>query len=138
MAFLRLLASIRTPFLDAVMQFFTYFGEELLFMVLALVVFWCVDKRCGYFLMYTSFLGAIINQFLKLIFCIPRPWVRDPSLTIVESAREAATGYSFPSGHTQSAGGLFFGIARIPETLFPLLFFPFPWCDTRAIYSSCI
>ncbi len=112
MEFLHILEGIRTPFFDAVFQFFTMFGEETLFLVVALIVFWCVDKRCGYFLMYTSFLGAIINQFLKLIFCIPRPWVRDPSLTIVESAREAATGYSFPSGHTQSAGGLFFGIAR--------------------------
>ena len=33
---------------------------------------------------------------------IPRPWVRDPDFTIVESARAEATGYSFPSGHTQS------------------------------------
>ena len=36
----------------------------------------------------------------------------DPSFKIVESAREAATGYSFPSGHTQSSVGIFGGIAR--------------------------
>lgn len=112
MEFLYLLEGLRTPFFDAFFQFFTLFGEETLFLVAALIVFWCVDKRCGYFLMYTSFLGAIVNQFLKLLFCIPRPWVRDPKFTIVESAREAASGYSFPSGHTQSAGGLFFGVAR--------------------------
>ena len=35
-----------------------------------------------------------------------------PSFTIVESAREAASGYSFPSGHTQSSVGLFGGVAR--------------------------
>ena len=112
MAFLYLLEGVRAPFLDAIFQFFTLFGEETLFLVAALIVFWCVDKRCGYFLMYTSFLGAIVNQFLKLLFCIPRPWARDPAFTIVESARAEASGYSFPSGHTQSAGGLFFGLAR--------------------------
>ena len=45
--------------------------------------------------------------FLKLLFRIPRPWVLDENFTILEEAREAATGYSFPSGHTQSAVGTF-------------------------------
>lgn len=53
-----------------------------------------------------------MNQFLKLLFRIPRPWVRDPDFTIVESARAQATGYSFPSGHTQNAVATFGGIAR--------------------------
>ena len=113
MEFLRLLEEIRTPLFNAIFQFFTLFGEETLFMVFAMVFFWCVDKKSGYFLLYVSFLGGTINQFLKLIFCIPRPWVLDKKFTIVESARDAATGYSFPSGHTQSAAGLFLGIARI-------------------------
>jgi undecaprenyl-diphosphatase len=51
-------------------------------------------------------------QILKMIFRIPRPWVLDPEFTIVESAREGATGYSFPSGHTQCATGLYGGVAR--------------------------
>lgn len=58
-------------------------------------------------------MGTLLNQFLKLMFRIPRPWVRDPDFTIVESARAAATGYSFPSGHTQSAVGVFGSIARL-------------------------
>ena len=33
------------------------------------------------------------------------PWVTDPNFTIVESARAAAAGYSFPSGHTQNIVG---------------------------------
>jgi undecaprenyl-diphosphatase len=39
--------------------------------------------------------------------------VKDPNFTIVESAREAATGYSFPSGHTQSSVGLLGSVARM-------------------------
>ena len=112
MDFLRLLEGLRTPFLSTVFQFFTFFGEETLFMVIAMTVFWCIDKKSGYFLLYVSFLGNLINSFLKMIFIVPRPWVLDSKFTIVESARAEATGYSFPSGHTQSAAGLFLGIAR--------------------------
>jgi undecaprenyl-diphosphatase len=57
-------------------------------------------------------LGTVFNQFLKLWFRIPRPWVKDPEFTIVESARAEATGYSFPSGHTQSSVGMFGAVAR--------------------------
>lgn len=113
MDFLRLLVPLRTPFWDAVFQGITFLGEETLFLVFAMVFFWCIDKRHGYFLLYVALLGASVNQFLKLIFCVPRPWVLDEEFPIVESARSAATGYSFPSGHTQSAGGLFLGIGRL-------------------------
>ncbi len=104
--------SIRNPVLDVLMSLVTRLGEETFFIALAILIFWCVDKKNGYFLITIGFLGTIINQFLKVIFRIPRPWVKDPNFTIVESAREAATGYSFPSGHTQSAVGSFGAVAR--------------------------
>lgn len=109
---LRFLESIRLPALDTLMQLITEGGGELVFMVLAITVFWCIDKRCGYYIFTVGFFGTIINQFLKLAFRIPRPWVLDPNFTIVESARAGATGYSFPSGHTQNAVGTFGGLAR--------------------------
>lgn len=112
MSLLYWLESVRNPFLDTVMQLITYLGEELLFIVIALVVFWCIDKREGYYLLFVGFFGTILNQFLKLFYRIPRPWVKDPNFTIVESARSEATGYSFPSGHTQNAVGTLGGIAR--------------------------
>ena len=106
------LESIRTPWLDTVMAAITHLGEETVFMVTALFVFWCVSKRRGYYLLAVGFAGTVLNQFLKLLFRIPRPWVLDSNFTIVESARAQATGYSFPSGHTQNAVGTFGGIAR--------------------------
>lgn len=112
MDFLRLLEGIRTPFMDTLMSLITQLGDELFFMVIAITMFWCIDKRRGYYLLSVGFLGTVLNQFLKLWFRIPRPWVLDPNFTIVESAREAATGYSFPSGHTQNAVGTFGGVAR--------------------------
>ena len=59
--------------------------------------------------------GTVGNQWLKIACRIPRPWVLDPNFTIVESARAAATGYSFPSGHTQNAVGTFGAMALRTE-----------------------
>ena len=104
--------TIRTPALDTAMSLVTRLGEETFFMVAALFMFWCVDKRRGYYLLAVGFTGTLINQWLKIVCRVPRPWVRDPHFTIVESARDGAAGYSFPSGHTQSAVGVFGGVAR--------------------------
>lgn len=112
MDFLYFLQDIRNPVLDAFMSLITHLGEELIFMVVALVIFWCVDKYQGYYILSVGFLGTVINQFLKITFRIPRPWVIDKNFNIVESARAEATGYSFPSGHTQSSVGTFGSIAR--------------------------
>lgn len=106
------LEKMRTPFWNGVMSAVTQLGGEVIFIVAAVVVFWCVSKWEGYYLMTIAFCGTVLNQFLKLICRVPRPWVRDPNFTIVESARAEATGYSFPSGHTQNAVGLFGGMAR--------------------------
>ena len=101
------LESIRNPFLDAFFSSITHLGSETLFIVLAIVMFWCVNKRSGYYLMTVGFFGTLVNQFLKILCRVPRPWVKDPDFTIVEEAREAATGYSFPSGHTQTSVGAY-------------------------------
>jgi len=111
------LESIRNPFLDAFFSAITHLGSETLFIVLAIIMFWCVNKRSGYYLMTVGFFGTLVNQFLKLFFRIPRPWVRDPSFTIVESARADATGYSFPSGHTQSVTAVLGCPARAARNL---------------------
>ena len=105
-------ASIRNPVLDVVMSLVTHLGEEPFFMVGALFVFWCVDKRRGYYLLSVGFVGTLINQWIKIAARVPRPWVKDPDFTIVASARAEATSYSFPSGHTQTAAGFFGGVAR--------------------------
>ena len=111
MGVLYFLEKLRFPALDEIMLLITRLGEETAFLAAALIVFWCVDKRKGYYLMSVGFIGTMLNQFLKLVCAVPRPWVLDPEFTIVEKAREAATGYSFPSGHSQNAVGTFGAIA---------------------------
>lgn len=115
MEILYFLQSIRNPILDAIMLTVTRLGEETAFLVLALIMFWCVDKRKGYYIMAVGFIGTITSQFVKLACRIPRPWVLDENFTVVGDAKEAATGYSFPSGHSQSAVGTLGGIAAVSE-----------------------
>ena len=107
MEFLYWLESLRTPWLTKLMLAVTELGGETAFLALALIVFWCVDKRNGYYLMSVGFISTIMNQFLKLFCRIPRPWVQDPEFHAVEEAIPEATGYSFPSGHSQSSVGVF-------------------------------
>lgn len=109
---LRAIAEIRNPVFDLFFGAITYLGSEIGLIVVALIFFWCIDKRQGYYLFTVGFVGTILNQFLKLLFRVPRPWVYDPSFEAVESAKADAGGFSFPSGHTQSSVGLFGGIAR--------------------------
>ena len=90
MQLLYALESIRTPVWNALMSAVTHLGEETVFMAAALFVFWCVGKRQGYYLLAVGFAGTVLNQFLKLLFRIPRPWVLDENFTIVESARAQA------------------------------------------------
>ena len=111
MDFLYWLEGIRIPVLNELMLFITQLGDESAFLIIALVIFWCVDKHRGYYLMSVGFTGTIINQFMKLLFRVPRPWVLDGNFSALEQAKTGAGGYSFPSGHTQSSVGTFGSIA---------------------------
>lgn len=116
MSFLYWLEGIRIPGLNEFMLLITQLGEETAFLVAALILFWCVNKYFGYYVLSVGFIGTLANQFMKLWFRIPRPWVLDSNFTILEQAREAASGYSFPSGHTQNAVGTFGSIACTVKT----------------------
>ena len=103
MDFLLALQSIRTPFLNVLTLAGTWLGSEAVFLVLAVLCLWCLDKRCGYYMAATGLLGITVGQFLKIACRIPRPWIRDPNLHPVEGAVADAGGYSFPSGHSQTS-----------------------------------
>lgn len=111
MPFLYFLESIRNPVFDAFFALITHLGEETFFLVIAIFFFWCINKREGYFILITGLIGTVVNQIAKLFFRIPRPWVLDSNFDIIESARAEATGYSFPSGHTQNIASTYGAIA---------------------------
>jgi len=115
MEFLYVLERIRFPLLDSIMLFLTELGAMSFFLIFAVVFFWCLDKRKGYYFVIVGLGGTVLNQFFKLWFRVPRPWVLDENFTIVEAAREGATGYSFPSGHSQSAVSTYAGLALLTK-----------------------
>ena len=107
MEFLHWLSSLRNPVLDAFFGAITHLGSEIGLIAVGLLFFWCVGKKQGYYILFVGFTGTIFNQFFKLLFRVPRPWVLDHGFEPVASAVPDATGFSFPSGHTQASVGLF-------------------------------
>ena len=74
--------------------------------VLPCLLYWCLDKRGGEFLLFSFSLGALCNQFIKNTVCAYRPWIRSADIRPAAGALEGATGYSFPSGHVQASATL--------------------------------
>ena len=88
---------------DSFMMQVTALGEGTATFLLLAVLYWCVDKRIGQSMGLNVALGCTLNQFLKPLFHIDRPWIRDERIHPVEAALPGAGGYSFPSGHTARA-----------------------------------
>ena len=71
------------------------------------LLYWCINKRAGQFVLMSFSLGGLCNQFIKNAVCCYRPWIRDAAIHPAKDALAEATGYSFPSGHTQAATSIF-------------------------------
>ena len=112
MGFLRFLESIRTGVGDFFFATVTHIGEEVFFLAIAILFYWCISKRQGYYILVTGVVGSVINQWLKIVCRVPRPWIFDTDFKPVGDAVAEATGYSFPSGHTQNVAGTFGCIGR--------------------------
>ena len=107
MEFLHFLSQFRTDGGDIFFQLVTYTAQELFVVGIICWLFWCSNKRLAYTLGFSYFTSGLLIQGLKITFRIPRPWILDSSFQPVASAVPGATGYSFPSGHTQSITALF-------------------------------
>ena len=95
--------NIRCTTLNIIFSVFSVFGEELFFLALMAVIFWCVNKRLAYKIMFSFTVSTTVTMMLKVILHIQRPWLIDGRIEPVESAKLTATGYSFPSSHVQHA-----------------------------------
>nr|WP_297706598.1 phosphatase PAP2 family protein [uncultured Butyrivibrio sp.] len=71
-----------------------------LLVFLPYIVFWSVDKKWGYRFISTLWVGEVVNGLIKLTVCAYRPWIRSEFVDPAGDSKVAATGYSFPSGHT--------------------------------------
>ncbi|MBF9016937.1 MULTISPECIES: phosphatase PAP2 family protein [unclassified Oceanispirochaeta] len=97
--------NIATPFLDHAAEYATMLGEEGVYILIIAVFYWAVSKKKGFIMASTLLISLFLNTFLKLIFHTPRPFEAIPDLQ--GKRLETATGYSFPSGHTQGASSFY-------------------------------
>ncbi len=67
------------------------------------VILWCVSTKWGYRFIATIWGGEVVNGVVKLSVCAYRPWIRSDLIEPAGDSKTAATGYSFPSGHTMCA-----------------------------------
>lgn len=73
------------------------------------IIYWCLDKRKGTLIMLAFTISSLAVNLTKCIASVYRPWIRSARIHPSEEALSEATGYSFPSGHTQGATSLIGG-----------------------------
>ncbi|SET29737.1 phosphatase PAP2 family protein [[Clostridium] aminophilum] len=95
--------------LTAFMTKMSYIGEMNTVLIFTALIYWCVSKNFGTYLLMGWSGNRIVNGLLKVSACVYRPWIRDPRIIPDSDALASATGYSFPSGHSMNAASLFGG-----------------------------
>ena len=88
------------------------------------ILFWCISRRAGLFLIAVMSFGRLINVLIKDTFCVYRPWILDSEINPAGDAMKKASSYSMPSGHTQFTTAIYGGIAYIYRKKYPLLIIP--------------
>lgn len=97
--FLKFLEGIRTDFLNAFFESITILGEETLLIVLMAVIYFVCDKALARKIFFITAVSLGTNSVIKNFVRLPRPFA-DGKVSCVRP--DTATGYSFPSGHTQN------------------------------------
>ena len=96
---LKYIQSLRTDVLNNIFELITMFGEEMIVVLLIAILYFAVDKKYAQKFLFVMLASLCFNGIIKNIVRRPRPFTVD-GITCIR--KETATGYSFPSGHTQS------------------------------------
>lgn len=105
---LRHIQSIANPFFDFLFQLITMCGEQIVLISIISIIYWALDKKFGEYIAYSVLTSVLLNNAVKDIFKMKRPIGEDGIRTLRE---KTATGYSFPSGHTQSSASFYGAMA---------------------------
>lgn len=96
---LKFFEGMRSDLLVGLIEAITMLAEETLMIVLIVMLWFAFDKKLAQKLLFVTVASMGINGIIKNFAKVPRPWTTGE----VTCARpETATGYSFPSGHTQN------------------------------------
>ncbi|MBQ2138480.1 MAG: phosphatase PAP2 family protein, partial [Erysipelotrichaceae bacterium] len=113
--YLLLLQRFRIAINDALTPFFEWlsnFAVSYLLLV-PVYIYWAIHKKKGYYVLSGYAIVSAAVALIKLCVCAYRPWIRSPLIEPAGDSKVAATGYSFPSGHTVLATNHYGGIGRI-------------------------
>lgn len=107
---LKFFQSMRTPILNSIFLTFTKSAELPMLMLFIAIMYWCINKKQGQRIIFALIGNSMINTGIKEFVKAPRPIGKEglKSLRVY-----TATGYSFPSGHTQSATAFWVSLMRI-------------------------
>ena len=95
--FLKWLERLRTSFFNVFFEGITLLGEETLIILLVVALWFAVDKKLAQQVFFVTATSLSVNGIIKNFAQVPRPFTKGISCVRVDTA----TGYSFPSGHTQ-------------------------------------
>lgn len=95
--FLKGLEASRTELLNTIFEGITILGEETLMILLVVTLWFAIDKKLAQKLLFITASSLCVNGIIKNLVKMPRPFSRGISCV----REDTATGYSFPSGHTQ-------------------------------------
>ena len=128
MDFLYWLQSIANPFLDFIFENISLLFNQTLLITIVCYLYWCYDKKVASKLAISFFASGLFVQTMKIVFRIPRPWILDSRIQPTEKMMETATGYSFPSGHTQTATSICYGVVEnFKKSKLKYVFIVFPF-----------
>ncbi|EYE88560.1 phospholipid phosphatase [Fervidicella metallireducens AeB] len=109
MEIIKYIQSFSNPILDNVFQFITILGEEYFYILFLTITYWFINKKFAYKLGFTFLISGILNCAIKDLFKFKRPIGTNG----IRSLRiSTATGFSFPSGHTQNAAAFWFFLIK--------------------------
>ena len=114
---IRMVQQLSNPALDAVMEGVTFFAEPAPLAAIFCAIYWCLNKKSGRYLAFALGVTLCLNGILKDIFRVERIFNRPgfEETGIVSHRTETATGYSFPSGHTQTAATFWGGVFMLTK-----------------------
>jgi undecaprenyl-diphosphatase len=108
---LRFFQEISNPLTDKAAELITMLGEQYFFILIISFLFWNISRKEGFKLVSAFIFSAVLNAVIKISFHTPRPFEK---LDYITGKRvHTATGYSFPSGHTQGSAVFFITLSQI-------------------------
>lgn len=100
LSILQFFQGIRSPMLNIIFLIFTISTELPVIVAFTGYIYWCINKNIGQRILFALIGNITLNTGIKEFVKAPRPI----GIEGINSMRvSTATGYSFPSGHTQTA-----------------------------------